>query len=199
MKVIRGLCRVFTWLCMFFISAMMMLMVLEVLDRALFNRSIIGATEWAQVLLLSNMSSFGASVFANRQVKVNIVTSRLSPKVQVIMDIVILILTAATIATLSFAQFDYALTSFKQHVSYVNIPIPQWPFVMVFSFSYFVAALTAVLLVIRKIGNAIRGEWELEAALEDTDELFAFGRTGVIAERIARKKAENAGGENNVG
>lgn len=198
MKVIRGLCRVFTWLCMFFISAMMLLMVVEVLDRALFNRSIIGGTEWAQVLLLCNMSSFGASVLANRQVKVNIVTSRLSPKAQVVMDIVILILAAATIATLSAAQFDYALTSFKQHVSYVNIPIPQWPFVMVFSMSYFVAALTAVLLVIRKIGSAIKGEWELEAELEDTDEIFAFGQTGVIAARLAKKNAAKAGGENNV-
>ncbi len=198
MKVIRGLCRVFTWLCMFFISAMMLLMVAEVLDRALFNRSIIGGTEWAQVLLLCNMSSFGASVLANRQVKVNIVTSRLSPKAQVILDIVVLILAAAAIATLSAAQFDYALTSFKQHVSYVNIPIPQWPFVAVFSMSYGVAALTAVLLVIRKIGSAIKGEWELEAELEDTDELFAFGETGIIAARLAKKNAAKAGGENNV-
>ncbi|MBE6913546.1 MAG: TRAP transporter small permease [Ruminococcaceae bacterium] len=193
MKIIRVLCRIFTWLCMIFISAMMLLMVLEVLDRALFNRSIVGSTEWAQVLLLCNMSSFGASVLANRQVKVNILTSKLGPKAQVILDIVILTLTALTIAVLSWQQFNYAMTSFKQHISYINIPIPQWPFVAVFAMSYGVAALTAVLLVIRKVGSAIKGEWELEAAMEDTDELFAFGTTGVIAQRMERKKA---GGEN---
>lgn len=194
MKIIRVLCRIFTWLCMVFISAMMLLMVLEVLDRALFNRSIVGATEWAQILLLCNMSSFGASVLANRQVKVNILTSKLSPKAQVILDIVILTLTALTIGVLSWQQFNYAMTSFKQHIAYINIPIPQWPFVAVFAMSYGVAALTAVLLVIRKIGSAVKGEWELEAAMEDTDELFAFGTTGVIAQRMERKKA---GGENN--
>ena len=200
MKIIRALCRVFTWLCMIFISAMMLLMVLEVLDRAIFNRSIVGATEWAQILLLCNMSSFGASVLANRQVKVNIVTSRLSPKAQVILDIIIVFLAAVAIGILSWQQFNYALTSFKQHISYINIPIPQWPFVMVFAMSYGVAALTAVLLVIRKIGSAIKGEWELEAALEDTDEIFAFGHTGVIAGRLAKKKGENneAGGEHSV-
>ena len=197
MKIIRALCRVFTWLCMIFISAMMLLMVVEVLDRAIFNRSIVGATEWAQILLLSNMSSFGASILANRQVKVNIVTSRLSPKAQVILDIVIIFLTAVAIAILSWQQFNYALTSFKQHISYINIPIPQWPFVMVFSMSYGVAALTALLLVIRKIGSAIKGEWELEAAMEDTDELFAFGQTGIIAARLEKKKAakQEEGGE----
>ena len=198
MKVIRGLCRVFTFLCMIFVSAMMLLMVAEVLYRTFFNRSIIGGTEWAQILLLLNMSSFGASILANRQVKVNILTSRFSPKLQVIFDIVILFLTAVAIGILSAAQFGYAMTSFKQHISYVNIPVPQWPFVGVFAMSYGVAAITSLLLVIRKIISAVKGEWEIEAALEDTDELFAFGQTGIIAARLEKKKAAKAaeaGGE----
>ena len=198
MKVIRGLCRVFTFLCMIFVSAMMLLMVAEVGYRTFFNRSIIGGTEWAQILLLLNMSSFGASVLANRQVKVNILTSRFGPKAQVILDIVIVFLAALAIGALSAAQFGYTMTSFKQHVSYVNIPVPQWPFVAVFAMSYGVAAITGILLVVRKIIAAVKGEWELEAALEDTDELFAFGRTGVIAARLEKKKAAQAakaGGE----
>ncbi len=197
MKVIRGLCRVFTVLCMIFVSAMMLLMVAEVLYRTFFNRSIIGGTEWAQILLLLNMSSFGASILANRQVKVNILTSRFSPKAQVVFDIVILLLSALAIGVLSAAQFGYAVKSFSQNISYVNIPVPQWPFVAVFAMSYGVAAITAVLLVIRKIIAAVKGEWEIEAALEDTDELFAFGRTGVIAARLERMKNGNsdAGGD----
>ncbi len=198
MKVIRGLCRVFTVLCMIFVSAMMLLMVAEVCYRTFFNRSIIGGTEWAQILLLLNMSSFGASVLANRQVKVNILTEKLSPKAQVILDIVIVFLAALAIGALSAAQFGYTMTSFKQHVSYVNIPVPQWPFVAVFAMSYGVAAITGILLVVRKIIAAVKGEWELEAALEDTDELFAFGQTGIIAARLEKKKAAaaaKAGGE----
>ena len=198
MKVIRGLCRVFTVLCMIFVSAMMLLMGAEVCYRTFFNRSIIGGTEWAQILLLLNMSSFGASVLANRQVKVNILTEKLSPKAQVILDIVIVFLAALAIGALSAAQFGYTMTSFKQHVSYVNIPVPQWPFVAVFAMSYGVAAITGILLVVRKIVAAVKGEWELEAALEDTDELFAFGQTGIIAARLEKKKAADAakaGGE----
>lgn len=198
MKVIRGLCRVFTVLCMIFVSAMMLLMVAEVCYRTFFNRSIIGGTEWAQILLLLNMSSFGASVLANRQVKVNILTEKFSPKAQVILDIIIVFLAALAVGALSAAQFGYTLTSFKQNISYVNIPVPQWPFVAVFAMSYGVAAITGILLVVRKIIAAVKGEWELEAALEDTDELFAFGRTGVIAARLEKKKAAEAakaGGE----
>ena len=192
MKVIRLLCRIFTVLCMVFVSAMMLLMVAEVGYRTFFNRSIIGGTEWAQILLLLTMSSFGASVIANRQVKVNILTSRFGPKGQVILDIVILFLSALAIGALSAAQFGYTVKSYNQHLSYVNIPVPQWIFVAVFAMSYGVAAITALLLVVRKIGSAIKGEWEIEAAMEDTDELFAFGRTGIIAARLEKKKAAQA-------
>ena len=89
MKIIRGISRFFTWLCMGFIAALMLLMVAEVLDRAIFNRSIMGATEWAQVLLLCNMTALSAAILSNRQIKIDVLTSKLGPKAQVIMDIIV--------------------------------------------------------------------------------------------------------------
>ena len=188
MKVIRGACHVFTWLCMIFIVAMMLLMVGEVLSRLVIQRSILGSTEWAQVLLLCNMASFGASILTNRQIKVNVLTSRFKAKTQVLIDIIVLILTVVVVSVLSWQQFNFAVSSFKQHVFYNNINLPQWPFVTVFAMSYGVAALTALLLVIRKIGSMISKKWDEEAALEELDELFVYGRKGVIAERTANRE-----------
>lgn len=190
MKVIRFLCRVATVVCMILIAALMLLMVAEVLDRAIFNRSIVGSTEWAQVMLVCTMSAFGASILANRQIRVNILTQKLKTKTKVILDIVVLVFTCATIAVLSWQQFLYTLKSFNSNVFYSNIGLPQWPFVALFASSYGVAALTIILLIIRKIMSASRGEWEKEAKLEDMDEIFVFGK---IRGNIPKNSAEGEG------
>ena len=187
MKIIRLICRVLTFLCMIFVAALMILMIAEVIRRSIFNRSILGATEWSQVLLVCNMSAFAAAILANRQIKVNIITSRLSAKKQVIIEIVTLTITFLTVLVLSWQQFLYSFKSLNSHVFYTNINLPQWPFVALFATSYGVAALTILLLIIRKILSAIRGEWEREAALEDMDEVFVYGRKNV--ETMKKKKA----------
>lgn len=189
MKIVRGLCRVLTWLCMVFIAALMLLMVAEVLRRALFHRSILGSTEWAQVLLVCNMCAFGAAVLSNRQIKVNILTAHFKPKTQVILDVIMLILTFVTIGILSWQQFNYAIKSYETHIFYTNVNLPQWPFVALFAFSYGVAALTVLCLIIRKIGSMIKGEWEKEARLEEMDEIFVYGKKA-LAQRDAEMAKE---------
>jgi len=179
MKIIRGLCRLFVWLCMIFIVAMMLLMVAEVLSRAILNKAILGSTEWAQVLLCCTLSAFGAAVLTNRMTKVDIVTSRMKPKAQVLMDIVMLFLGAVSIGFLAAAQGAYALKVYRQHVFYTNIRLPQWPFVAVFAMSYAVAAIATLGVTIRKIVSASKGAWEKEVRLGDADPVFAYGKHGM--------------------
>lgn len=179
MKVIRALCHVFVWLCMLCTAAMMLLMVAEVLSRWIIGKAILGSTEWAQVLLCCTMSSFGAAILCNRMTKVDILTSHLKPKTQVILDIVVLFLAAVAIGVLSWRQGAYALLTYRQHVIFDNIRLPKWYFVAVFSLSYGVAALTTLCVVVRKICSAVKGDWEKEVKLGDTDWEFAFGKHGV--------------------
>lgn len=179
MKIIRVLCHIFVWLCMLFTAAMMLLMVAEVLRRWLIGRAILGSTEWAQVLLCCTMSSFGAAILCNRMTKVDILTSHLKPKTQVIMDIFVLFFAAVAIGVLAWQQGVYAFTTYKQHVIFDNIRLPKWPFVAVFSMSYGVATLTTFCVMIRKIVSAVKGDWEKEVKLGDADPLFAYGKGGV--------------------
>ncbi len=199
MKIIRGISRFFTWLCMGFIAALMLLMVAEVLDRTIFNRSILGATEWAQVLLLCNMTALSSSILSNRQIKVDMLTSKLSPKAQVIIDTVMLTLTFVTIAFISWQQFNYAVKSLKNHVFYTTIGLPQWPFIAMFCFAYAVGALTTLSLVVRKVAAMASGQWELEAKLEDKDELFVLGKKKYAELKAAEKEKTSAGYENGKG
>ena len=176
MKVIRGLCRFFVWMTMLFIVALMLLMVAEVILRSIFGKPIIGATEWACMLLLFELTSIGAAVLSNRMIKVNMVTVKLPAKVQVVLDIIMLILCTGTIGVVAWRQFAYAMKSMSDGTRYITIGLPQWPFIVLFAMSYGVGAITTLLVVIRKIVNAAKGKWELEKELEDMDPIFTFGK-----------------------
>lgn len=179
------------------IVGLMLLMVGEVLSRALFDRAILGSTEIAQVLLVCNMTAFGAAVMSNRQIKVNMLTAKFPMKVQVVLDVVMLFLCFLTITVLSWQQFNYAIKSYNTHIFYTSIELPQWPFIALFSLGYAVAALTILSLLIRKIVSVSKGEWEKEFQLEDMDEIFVFGKNGPPAMEKNEEMTEK-GGESDV-
>lgn len=197
MKFIRGLCLVFVWICMALTAALMLLMVAEVLSRAVLNRAILGSTEMAQILLVCTLSSFGASVFCNYQVKIDVLTSHFGAKAQVIVDVIVRILTFAVILFLAYRQGAYAITSANQRIVYTNLKMPQWPFVALFSLSYFVAAMTQLCLIIRKTASLFNGTYEQEVKLEDTDPVFAYGKWRDMNETEAAAQADimEAGGQ----
>lgn len=107
------------------------------------------------------------------------VTEKFPVKVQVVLDIIMLILSFATISVLTWQQFNFAIKSYDTHIFYTNVNLPQWPFVALFSFGYGVAALTILTLIIRKIVAICKGEWEKECRLEEMDPVFVFGKNGM--------------------
>jgi len=184
MKVIRGISRFFVWMTMFFIVALMLLMVAEVFLRSVFGKAILGSTEWACMLLLFELTSIGAAVLSNRMIKVNMVTVRFSAKAQVILDIIMLILCSGIIGLVAWRQFMFAMKSMSDGTKYVTLGLPQWPFIVLFSLAYGVGAITTISVLIRKIVNAAKGKWELEKELEDMDPVFVFGKH--IPERLQK-------------
>ena len=182
MKVIRGISRFFVWMTMFFIVALMLLMVAEVLLRSIFGKAILGSTEWACMLLLFELTSIGAAILSNRMIKVNMVTVRFSAKAQVILDIIMLTLCSGIIGLVAWRQFMFAMKSMSDGTKYITLGLPQWPFIVLFSLAYAVGAITTLCVLIRKIANAAKGKWELEKELEDMDPVFVFGKH--IPERL---------------
>ena len=187
MKVIRGICRVFTWICMILIILMMLLMVADVVARVVFHAGITGATEWAQIMLVCNMTAMGAAILSGRMVKVDMLTSRLKPKAQVIFDIVILLVTLAVVILLCRQQFVYAVKQHVNNVAWTSVKVAQWPFVALFGLSYAVGALTIIATIIRKIVSASKGEYEKEVTLGTMDPVF--GKKGAPAKPEDVEKA----------
>ena len=176
MKVIRGISRFFVWMTMFFIVALMLLMVAEVILRSIFGKAILGSTEWACMLLLFELTSIGAAVLSNRMIKVNMVTVRFSAKAQVILDIIMLTLCSGIIGLVAWRQFMFAMKSMSDGTKYVTLGLPQWPFIVLFSLAYAVGAITTIAVLIRKIVNAAKGKWKLEKELDELDPVFVFGK-----------------------
>lgn len=176
MKVFRAISHFFVWLCMFFILALMLLMVTDVVLITFFKTSIIGTTEWAAMLLLFELTAMGASILSNRMIKVNMVTQYFSKKAQAILDVVIVFLCCGVIGFTSWRQFEYSIQSLHNGVKYATIGLPQWPFIALFGMAYGVAAITALAVVIRKIINICKGKYLLEAEIEDMDPIFVFGK-----------------------
>jgi len=165
---------------MAFIAGIMVIMVMDVASRALLGRPVTGTAEWAQVLLACCMISFGPSILNNRQIKIDILTKRLSSRWQVALDIIILLLAFLTISIIAWQQFAFSLKSAAQKDMFHTIGLPLYPFIAVFGIGYAVGALSTLSIIIRKVINFFKGKemCEYETILGDGDEEFVSVRLG---------------------
>lgn len=176
MKVIRIIGVFFTYVCMVLIALMMLLMVSEVVARTVFTRPIPGATEWVQVMLVCCMTSLGASIMTGSMVEINMLTKRLKPVPQVVLDIIVLTVSLGIIILIAIQQFREGDVSRASNVVWSSVQVPQWPFLFLFGVSYAVAALVVLFTIIRKIISLKNGKAEEEVRLGSADFEFAFGK-----------------------
>lgn len=200
MKVVRVIGLICTYICMALLAAMALLIVSDVIARHLFHSPIQGGAEWAQVMLVSCMTSLGASIMTGSMVDINMLTKNFKPKAQLILEVVILIASLAIIVLIAYQQFVQGMRSMDRNVVWSAINFPQWPFLVLFGVSYAVAALVVIMTIIRKIivlakNNA--GAVAEENQLGSVDWEFAFGKYGMsIIGRLPKKKEGEEGNVN---
>lgn len=199
MKILRIICRVLTWISMFITFAMMVIMVLDVLARALFGRPVRGITEWAQILLVCSMVSLGVAILSNYQIKVNMITAGFSPKAQVVLDAAVLLVSFAAIVLVGSQQIGYAIKSYSVGTIYNTIKLPEWPFIALFGLGYLFGALCNLAIFIRKVTCFFTGDWQREAKREDMDEILVYGNLqrvpGIISGDVSDGNNLNGKGE----
>lgn len=193
MKVIRIIGVISTYICMALVAFMMLLMVSDVIARVVFTRPIPGATEWVQVMLVCCMTSLGASIMTGSMVEINMLTKKLKPTAQVVLDIVVLTISLAIIILIAIQQFRAGNRSMQNNIVWSSVKVPQWPFLYLFGFSYAVAALVVIMTIIRKIISLSKGKAEEEVRLGSVDWEFAFGKyhmSMIPAEAFTKKEPE---------
>ena len=198
MKVVRIIGLICSYICMFLLAAMALLIVSDVIARHIFHSPIQGGAEWAQVLLVSCMTSLGASIMTGSMVDIDMLTKTFKPKAQLILEVVILVASLIMIALIAYQQFVQGMRSLDRNVVWSAINFPQWPFLVLFGVSYAVAALVVIMTIIRKvIVLAKKGNYAEENQLGSVDWEFAFGKYGMSIIGRLPKKEEGANGNVN--
>lgn len=138
--------------------ALLMMMVLvsfDVFGRFLFNRSIVGAYEIVQYLMvIAVFLSFAYGQFDKSHIAIDIVVSRLSPKARARVNVLNYLIMLAIVALIVWG--DWAGTEkvfIRQETSGVLL-IPRWPFQLISVVGAAAFCLAAVVDFLKSIAEA---------------------------------------------
>jgi len=138
------------------LGIMMMLTVVDVFLRYLFNQPIKGSMELTEYLMVC-VGTLGLAWCAlqGAHIKVELIVSKLPQRAQKVIDSFNYILLIAVSGIIASQTFMRAETVRRLGVSSAMLEIPQHPFVLVVSFSYLLLFLTSIMLLIYAISSLI--------------------------------------------
>lgn len=151
MKVIKKITAAARVLVMVAVVFMMLITVVDVILRKFFLSPIIGVTEYSQMIMVVILLAAASTGMADGHIKVDLVTSHLSPKVQTICEIITLILTFGT-AMLMASSVAYAgVKAINTGLKFLTVKFPQAPFILLYALGLFVMGVAAICLLIEAI------------------------------------------------
>jgi TRAP-type C4-dicarboxylate transport system permease small subunit len=138
------------------LGIMMMLTVFDVVLRYVFDRPIPGGMELTEYLMVC-VGTLGLAWCAlqGAHIKVELIVSKFPPRLQKVMDSFNYILLIAVSGLIASQTFVRAGTVRELGVASAMLDVPQYPFVLVSSFSYLLLFLTAIVLMIHAISSLI--------------------------------------------
>ena len=147
--------RISQWLgilATIFVMSIMVLTVIDVFLRAVFNHPIVGSVELCEYFIV--MGGFlGAAWCAVKggHVKVGMIVDRLSPRSQCIADIANYVLGIIVIPLVSWRLFVQANNVRIEDITSANLEIPAFPFYYLASFGFAILSLVLFVLLIKSI------------------------------------------------
>ncbi len=151
MKVIKKITEGARVLVMVAVVLMMLLTVVDVILRKFFLSPILGVTEYSQMVMVVILLAAASTGMADGHIKVDLVTSRLSPKWQTVCEIISLILTFG-ISVLMATSIAYAgIKAVKNNLTFLTIKISQAPFIILYAIGMFVMAVAVICLLIEAV------------------------------------------------
>ena len=135
------------------VTAMMLLIVVDVVLRTFFNKPITGATEITQMLMAGMLLGFAKSCLGNDNLKVDVVVERLPHKVQCIIDILTSIACIVISIMLSWRIWVNAMYHLDKGLTYLTLAsVPKWPFIVILAVGL-AGGVFGLLLRIIKLAN----------------------------------------------
>lgn len=121
------------------------LVVLDVLLRALFSKPISGTSEYVgYIMILASFFGLGACTADRSHLKVDLLVQMLSKKAQIVNDMINAVLVAAVGSIMLYASLNQGLITFRLKTKGTFSGVPNWPFYVLMGISYLPILLGSV-------------------------------------------------------
>jgi TRAP-type C4-dicarboxylate transport system permease small subunit len=139
---------------MFTLLIMMLFTTFDVIGRSFFRTPIIGSYELTRyMLVIVVLLGIPYTQQVEGNVRITLFVSRLSPKVRVILDIVITLLGLAFFLLIAWGGWLETVSSFRGGGVSDMLRIPEWPFRLLISVGAFLLSLELLLKMITSAGE----------------------------------------------
>lgn len=132
-------------------AGMMLISVVDVIMRKVFNSPIVGASELVTMLNVGTILALGTGCLAGENISVDFVMNRFSQKVQHIVQILIHLVTVVVLALFIWRGWYYAIDSRAKNYVFSLLKVPQWPFILVIVLGFAGGLLATVWLELHEI------------------------------------------------
>lgn len=138
------------------LGIMMLLTVVDVVSRYVFDRPIMGSMELTEYLMVC-VGTLGLAWCAlqGAHIKVELIVSRFPPRLQKFADSFNYVLLTGVSGLIASQTFVRAGTIRNLNVASAMLDVPQYPFILVSSFGYLLLFLTSILLLVHSILSLI--------------------------------------------
>jgi TRAP-type C4-dicarboxylate transport system permease small subunit len=126
---------------------MMLLTIADVFMRYVFARPIVGTTELTEILLVCSLLGLGPCALANGHISVDVITTRLKPKTQRVLQIVNLSAGFLFLVLTMWQSFKAGLYAREYDLRSSLLEVPIFPFHMLIVLSYLFLGITMLVLI----------------------------------------------------
>jgi TRAP-type C4-dicarboxylate transport system permease small subunit len=158
LKVVKSVSRAMALVGTALLLPMMLLITADVFLRYAFRRPITGTAEIAGLMLVCMVLGVSWCALEDKHIKVDIMMSRLRPKVQAIIDSITLFFGVVTCVIMTWQGVLASLwTQESKEVASELLPLPVYPFRWIFVLGLAMLCVVMLILIIQKMREAIKG------------------------------------------
>ena len=133
------------------VVAMMLLTAIDVILRKFFNTTILGVTEYSQMVMVLILLATPYTAMKDNHIKVDILTSKLSELGKNICEIIALFLSFGISGLMFGSALKAGLDAVRNRTSFITVHMNKAPFIFLYALGLFVLCLAVLCLFIERI------------------------------------------------
>ncbi|MFC1946185.1 TRAP transporter small permease [Chloroflexota bacterium] len=155
---LSGLAKGMNYVAMVVLVALMALTVVDVSLRYLFSKPLIGATELTEMMMASlAFMALAWTAVQHGHLKVDLLMSRLSPRVQASADSITLVAGLVTCVIISLYTFKEGLKVMHKGIGSSLLEVPVFPIYFIIAFGTAILCLIMLTQIMENIVKAVKG------------------------------------------